>query len=134
MTESPFPTAPRTADAIRGALRENNIERANRLITELFGRVINPAAKIPSGALDEPRTTGDERYDTVLAIGLGYALTLRGLPPEPWMNAAAPLMQEWLWDGDAEASPEYRSFIRGQTPPVFLEKGILLRDRDLRIL
>ena len=134
MTASHFPTARATAAAVAAALRENNIALADRLVTEILGRVINAPGDIPAGVLDAPGTTGDERYDTLLAVGLAYALHTRGLPPVPWMDAIPPLEQEWLWDGDGAATPKYREYIRRQTPPMFLEKGLLLRDRDVRIL
>lgn len=57
-----------------------------------------------------------------------------GLAPAPWTRAVPALPTEWLWDGDDTASPEFRTLIRQQTPPLFLAKGILLRDRDVRIL
>jgi hypothetical protein len=134
MTDSYLPTAATTAAAVRIALREKKTALADRLITELFGRVINADGEIPSSVLERPDSTGDERYDTLLATGLAYALRSRGLPVEPWMEAVPPLNPEWLWDGDDDSSPEYRQHIRGQTPSLFLTKGLLLRERDLRIL
>lgn len=133
MTETHFPTARKTAAAVGDALRENNVEAADRLITELFGRIINAPGDIPAVVLEEPGSTGDERYDTLLAVGLSYALGTLGLPPTPWMEAAPALTQEWMWDHDPDASPEFREYVRRQTPTMFLEKGLLLRDRDLRI-
>lgn len=134
MTQIHFPTAPKIAAAVGAALRENNIEAADRLITELFGRVISAPGDIPAGVLDEPGSTGDERYDTLLAVGLAYALGTRGLPAATWMEAIPALTYEWVWDQDPDPLPEYREYIRRQTPPMFLAKGLLLRDRDLRIL
>lgn len=134
MSERRFPTAPNTAAAIRTALGQNNIEAADRLITELFGRVINASGEIPAEALARPGSTGDARYDTLLAVGLAYALKTHGLPPAAWMDEVPPLSVEWVWDQDPDPPPEYREYIRRQTPPMFLAKGHLLRDRDLRIL
>lgn len=133
MPESHFPTAPRTAAAVSDALRDDNVGLADRIITELFGRIINATVDIPARVLEEPGTTGDRRYDTLLATGMAYALATRGLPAEPWMDAVPALDQEWLWDGDDVASAEFRVRIRRQTPPLFLAKGLLLRDKDMRI-
>lgn len=134
MTEMHFPTAPKVAAAVRAALRENNVEAADRLITEMFGRVINASGEIPAGVFAEPESTGDERYDTLMAVGLAYALGTHGLPAAAWMEAVPALTYEWVWDQDPDPLPEYREYIRRQTPPMFLAKGLLLRDRDLRIL
>lgn len=94
MTASHFPTAPKTADAVAAALRENNIALVDRLVTGVLGRVINAPGDIPAGVLDAPDTTGDERYDTLLAVGLAYALHTRGRTPVPWMDAIPPLQRE----------------------------------------
>lgn len=134
MVRANFPTAARTAAAIRVLLAKKDSEAADRLVAELLGRVIGAEGDIPVGVLDEPGSTGDVRYDTLLAVGLAYALTVRGRPVSPWMEAVAPLASEWLWDGDDVASPDFRSYIRRNTPPMFLEKGLLLRDADIRTM
>jgi hypothetical protein len=125
-----FPTASRTATQVALMLRDNNTSAADRLVAELFRRVTAGAGDIPPHALDEPESTGDIRYDTLLAAGLAYALTMRGIAPREWMEAVPALPQEWLWDGDEDSSPEYREYIRRQTPAMLLAKGLLLRDRD----
>ncbi|MFB8891498.1 hypothetical protein [Microbacterium plantarum] len=98
MSERRFPTAPNTAAAIRTAAGQNNIEAADRLITELFGRVINASGEIPAEALARPGSTGDARYDTLLAVGLAYALKIHGLPPAAWMDAVPALSVDCVWD------------------------------------
>lgn len=133
MVRANFPTAARTAAAIRASLEKYDVEAADRLVTELLGRVIGAEGDIPVGVLEEPGSTGDVRYDTLLAIGLAYALTVRGHPVAPWMKEVAPLTPEWLWDGDDDASPEFRGYVRRNTPPMFLAKGLLVRDADIRI-
>lgn len=124
---------PRVAAAVAVALRDDDIPTVDRLLTELFGSIISTRRELPPGILDEPESTGDKRYDTLLATGLAYALTTRGIAPMPWMEAVPSLNQEWLWDGDEASSPDYREHIRSQTPLIFLNKGLLLRDRDIRI-
>lgn len=134
MTLAELPTAVDTATAVSSALRDGKRERADRLVTELFGRVIGCADEIPPDVLAEPPSTGDQRYDTLIRTGLAYALHTRGISAEPWMTAVDRLTPEWLWDSDGASSAEYVDYIRAQTPRMFLAKGILLRDRDLRIL
>lgn len=54
-----------------------------------------PSASVTSRlALDEPGSTGDIHYDTLLASGLAYALTRRGLRPRPWMDTVPALTHE----------------------------------------
>ena len=122
------------AVAIRRAIAAADYEAADRLLTEAVSSILSmPADESFSGdVLAEPETTGNERYDTLLATGFAYALTERGSTPLEWMTRPPALREEWLWDGDVEASVEFRSFIRSQTPRAFLTKNILLRDRDLR--
>jgi hypothetical protein len=69
--------------------------------------------------LDEPASTGDVRYDTLLAVGLAYALSMHDLPAAQWMEAAPPLNPEWLWDGDGIASSEFREYIRRNVLALF---------------
>lgn len=133
MVRANFPTAARTAAAVRVSLEKNDVEAADRLVAELLGRVIAAEGAIPLGVLEEPGSSGDVRYDTLLAVGLAYALTVRGRPVAPWMKEVAPLTREWLWDGDDIASPEFRAYVRRNTPPMFLAKGLLVRDADIRI-
>ena len=134
MVRTNFLTAARTAAAIRVSLEKNDDEAADRLVTELLGWVIGAEGNIPVGVLEQPASTGDVRYDTLLAVGLAYALTVRGRPVAPWMEDVAPLAREWLWDGDDVASSDFRAYIRRNTPSMFLEKGLLLRDADIRTM
>lgn len=125
-----FPSASGTAAAVAAALRDKNTSAADRLISELFRRVSTAPGDIPAPVLDEPGSTGDIRYDTLLAAGLAYALTTRGLPTRQWMDAVPALPDEWLWDGDEDSPSEYREYIRRQTPTMLLAKGLLLSERD----
>ena len=91
---SSFPTAPRVAIAVGAALREHNRAAADRLITELFGRVLNAHTPIPERVFDMPPSTSDQRYDTLLATGLAYAALSHGLAPAAWMHEAPKLEPE----------------------------------------
>lgn len=61
MMRANLPTAARTADVIRVSLEKNDIEAADRLVTELLGRVIGAEGDIPAGVLEAPASTGDVR-------------------------------------------------------------------------
>ncbi len=73
--------------------------------------------------------TGDHQFDTVLATAFLYAANLCGVPARAWMHAER-LNEEWLYRGDGHESEEYRAFVRGETPAVFLDRDILTRPRD----
>jgi hypothetical protein len=70
---------------------ERSIKAADRRITELLGRVIDAPGDIPAEVLEEPPSTGDVRYDTLLATGLAYALARCGIPALPWTTAVPAL-------------------------------------------
>lgn len=128
-------SSPGTARAVGYYLRMGRIDSATRYITETFGHVIDPTRELPAGVFDKPESTGDVHYDTLLATGLAYALTARGLQPAPWMMDVPPLDNEWFWgDPDGDASPEWRDYIRREAPSLFLAKNLVVRDRDLRIV
>lgn len=131
MSSKSIPTAPRIADAVRTALASGETSTADRLVTELISCVLHADRPLPAHILDAPESTGDERYDTLIKVALTYALTSRGQRPELWMLTAKRLPGEWLWDSDGAESPAFRDLVRRQTPQMFLEKGILLRERDL---
>lgn len=121
------------ADVIRDALRLGRIAAADRALTDAVSRILHAA---PGTAVDESITqpapsVGDEHDDALLTTAFAYALQRLGIEPPRWMLDTQPLEHERLWDGDTEASPEWRSFIKARTPEIFLGKNILLRERDL---
>lgn len=126
-----FPMVARMAEAIRRALASGSTSTADRLVTELISRTMQAEMPLPAHALDAPESTGDERYDALIKVGLAYALTSRGQEPEPWMLSARALPEEWLWDSDGGESDEFRALIRRDTPKMFLDKSILVRAKDL---
>jgi hypothetical protein len=119
------------ATLIRRALRSDDEDTAARLLPDAISRILHSAAPIAAELSAPPPSTGDARYDTLLATAYAWALDRRGATPADWMTAPPALAKEWLWDGDAEATPRFRDFIRSQTPEPFLAKRILLRARDL---
>lgn len=79
----------------------------------------------------QPASTDDQAYDTLIATACAYSFSKRGWTPLPWMLSAPTLAEEWVWDGGYNVSAPFRDFIRRQTPEIFLDKNILLRERDL---
>ena len=123
-------TAPQAAELVREALAAGNYDLAVRWLTEAVARLIeSEGSNIPDNEFAEPDTTGDRRYDAVLATAFLYAANLCRVEAPAWTRVA-PLTQPWLWGGDGFESAQYQAFIRSQTPTEFLERNILTRPRD----
>ncbi|MHA6667492.1 hypothetical protein ACX3O0_01345 [Homoserinimonas sp. A447] len=120
-----------TASWVRTSLEDGRVESANRVITEAASRIVLSHGEITDDVVTEPTTTGDRRYDVLLATVFAFALMKRGVEPLPWMTALPALSEEWLFGGDGGESPAWVQYIRDRTPACFLNKGILLRERDL---
>jgi hypothetical protein len=119
---------------IGDALRAGDEELAVRLIPEATNRILTCVADdLPGELLEQPTSsTGQQRWDTLIATAYAWALRQRGSVPAPWMLAVPALHPAWLIDGDLAASDAWRDYIREQTPTDFLDKAILIRERDLR--
>ncbi|MHA6668593.1 hypothetical protein ACX3O0_06960 [Homoserinimonas sp. A447] len=124
-------TARAAASWVRASLEVGKVEPADRVITEAVSRIVMSHGEIPDKAVAEPSTTGDRRYDVLIATAFCFALVTRGVEPLPWMTSPLALSEEWLWGGDGGETPELVEYVRERTPALFLAKGILLRKRDL---
>ena len=126
-------SAASTAAQVEDALDRGDVEAADRVLTETISLLLLApgGARIPAAVLAEPGSTGDRRYDVLLAVVVAFALDRRGTQVPAWAEQVPALDREWLWDGDVDASTKFRDFIRDRTPPMFLAKNILLRERDL---
>ncbi len=118
---------------IRKALAHGDETSALRDLAEATGRILRSGAgHVPEWAMAEPESTGDRKWDTILATALAYAASKAGVAPKPWMLQTEPLDTEIVL-GSADPTPAYRVMIRDQTPPIFREKNILSRERDWAI-
>ena len=126
-------SAASTATQVKHARDHGDVETADRILTGMISRLLLAPADtvIPDAVLAEPGSTGDRRYDVLLAVAVAFALDRRGAQVPAWAEQVPALDRQWLWDGDVDASTEFRGFIRDRTPPMFLAKNILLRERDL---
>jgi len=123
-----------TTDAaalLRSAIQASNWAAADRMLVDAVTRLATSEGDVPDGALAQPDSTGDSRYDTLLATSYAFALLQRHQQPAQWMLDAPAIAREWLWDGDEDATAAFRDFIRARTPQMFRDKNILLRERDL---
>ena len=119
-----------TSVLVRDALRAGKNDLAGRMLTEAVARLIEVGGTgIPVDVLAEPASTGDRKWDVILATAFLYASDLTGIKAAAWMHAER-LVEEWLWGGDGYESDEFKDYIRRQTPALFLDRNILTRPRD----
>ncbi|AZZ55427.1 hypothetical protein [Rathayibacter iranicus] len=76
-----------------------------------------------------PGSTGDQRFDTLLATLTRLHLSERGTPVPEWTDAP-PLAREWLPGATGQPIPEWLAIVRAQTPALLLRKNILSRVQD----
>jgi hypothetical protein len=122
-----WPTADELSVIVRAQLDAGNEDHAMRLlldgINDLPGAA--EAGKLDE-ALQEPRSTGDLRWDTLLAAAIRYRLNSLGARPPEW-TWKAPLDRFW-WPIDAG---ERRAGFDYATSPVELARvGIFMSERD----
>ncbi|GAA1807378.1 helix-turn-helix transcriptional regulator [Agromyces neolithicus] len=79
-----------------------------------------------------PASTGDDRWDTLLATAIAWDAKRRGIRAPSW-TWKPPLATEWLPATPGQPAERYLEMIRQSAEPEFLEKGILMRDRDLAV-
>lgn len=126
-------SATTTARAMASRLRRGDPESAIRDLTEAVGRLIrfgeSSDAALPSWVLEQPPARLlDDAWHTYLATAFTYALQRTGRTALPWMLDAPPLPTETVMGDDP--SPEFRAWLRAQTPPIFLAKNLLSRPED----
>jgi transcriptional regulator with XRE-family HTH domain len=76
-----------------------------------------------------PETTGEQRYDTLIAAVVEHRLRSRRLPIPAWTRSAELACQpEWYVAG----IPGLEDDARAHTPPAFLRHGIIIHEVDLQ--
>lgn len=126
-------TAPEAAEIVRGALAAGDEPSAVRWLTEFVGLIRNFEGHVPGRVLAEPRSTGDQRYDILLAVALRHFMEQRGEMAPVWALRTESLESEWLFGGDGHESDAFRDLIRRDSQAAFLAAGILVREKDLGI-
>ena len=77
-------TARETAEIVHEALTADKADSAVRWLTEAVARLIESHGKdLPDGMFEEPATTGDRKWDTVLATAFLYGANLCGTEERP---------------------------------------------------
>ncbi|MGD8166682.1 hypothetical protein ACEXOS_005625 [Herbiconiux sp. P16] len=80
--------------------------------------------------LRKPPTISDTRWDTLFATAFAWEAERRGITPPRWTRKPA-LEHEWIPGPDSDYSIRYVDFIKSNAEPEFLERGIVIRERDL---
>ncbi|SRR5690625_1404889 len=96
------------ADDVRNALAEGDVSHAMRMLMDGLHRL---KFAIAAGRLDEavgqePSSTGDIRWDTLIAASLRYILHSMNQPAPSWTLQKEPLEPFW-WPVAYSASQEY---------------------------
>jgi transcriptional regulator with XRE-family HTH domain len=129
-------SASTTTQTMATSLRRGDQESAIRDLTEAVGRLIRFSeahqTPVPDWVTSEPSgPTLDPAWHTYLATAFAYALERAHQPAEKWMSEAPALPNETAMGDDP--SPEFRAWLRAQTPPMFLAKNLLSRAADWSI-
>lgn len=120
-------TSPETADHVRDALARDDTTWALRVPCDAVNQIPLVAAL---GGIDEmltaPASTGDERWDALLAGATRYRLRLLDHPAPAWTDRAP--LPSWWWPGGRGA----RAVMAMQrTPPELSRLGIWFDARNL---
>jgi hypothetical protein len=129
-------SASTTARMMAASLRRGDEDAAIRDVTEAVGRLIRFGEAndvlVPEWVLSEPSSPKlDPEWLTYLATAFAYALEHAQKPVPAWILEAPALPNETAMGDDP--SPEFRAWLRAQTPPVFLAKNLLSRAADWAI-
>ncbi|WP_125616706.1 helix-turn-helix domain-containing protein [Specibacter cremeus] len=121
---SPQNVLDETAETVQGELARADIDFALRLALDAFQQL----RTMKPNALKKPRTTGDARWDALLAAGARIAL--RGSKAKPrW---GTPLPEPWFPAADMRRLSEaYRELTIRRTPKELADFNIFLNDKTL---
>ncbi|HMR49057.1 MAG TPA: hypothetical protein PKE40_07525 [Arachnia sp.] len=120
-------TVPEIAEDVRAALAAEDDIHAIRMLMDGINAL--PAARqagLLDEALGEPSTTGDERWDALLAGALRYRLHQMGAGAPPW-TYKPPLPTSW-WPFAYSPSDAYNDM--AHTPAELMRLGIFLDERE----
>ncbi|GAA1937586.1 helix-turn-helix domain-containing protein [Agromyces allii] len=126
-------TARTAAASMSKELAENDEDTALRIAIQSLDHFRH--ARTRAEILDflrEPPTTGDPRWDTLLATAIAWDAKRRKIRPPAWTRKPA-LSEEWLPATPGRPTERYLDMIRQAAEPEFREKGILMRERDLLV-
>ncbi|MFB2557058.1 helix-turn-helix domain-containing protein [Herbiconiux liangxiaofengii] len=131
MADRHLMSARTAAEAIGAELEAADTSAALRLTTQAIdhfrqARTENEIADF----LKKPAEILDSRWDTLLATAVAWEAENRGIAPPHWTKKPR-LEGEWVPGPDADYSDEYLAHLKVTAEPAFLNKGIIMRARDL---
>lgn len=126
-------TAGDAAEAIRAELTHGDTDFALRILGRSLAdlRSLSGLGDIAGQAafLAEPPSTGDHRWDTLLATAVGHVCGQLGIPAPAWTHVL-PLDVWWFPVFD----PVLAARTMQRTPPAFAARGIWLDARALEVM
>ena len=124
-------TARTAAHAIDAELEAADEAAALRLTTQALDHFRRATTESEiADFLRKPSTLSDPRWDTFFATAIAWDAARRGIDPPRWTRKPA-LEEEWIPGPDADYSPAYIEFLKSSAEPDFLDRGIVIRERDL---
>jgi len=131
MAQKHLMSARTAADAIAEELQSADQAAALRLMSQALDHFNQVSSENEiSDFLKRPSPIADERWDTLLATAVAWQAMRRGITPPAWTRKPA-LVGEWVPGPRADYSPEYVEFLKSSAEQLFLERGIIIRERDL---
>lgn len=119
------------AQAITTEIRSGDLAAALRLTIQAIDHFRKATSENEiADFLKRPTAIPDDRWDTLLATAIAWDAQRRGITPPRWTRRP-PLESEWVPGPAVNYSHEYTEFLRSNSEPMFLERGIVLRERDL---
>ena len=122
-------TAAETAEAVREALKQRQENTAFREVIQLSDDLAasQPAIRLALVAAP-PATTGDERFDALIAGLVEYRLSGDALPLPEWVaDPARRATTSWFVD----ATPGTEDLSRAQSPAPFSRRNVFLDATEL---
>jgi hypothetical protein len=125
-------SARQAAHIVRAELAAGDDEMALRIVTQSatdFDKTESPTEM--ADFLAPAESTGDERFDVLIATIVRWKAVERGLEPPSWTEVPA-LGAEWVPGSIGNPLPEYLAWVREGTPTMFKEKNILALPKSWR--
>jgi hypothetical protein len=123
-----WPTTAEVADDVRANLAVGDTSHALRMLMDGVNYLpdADRAGRLDE-ALAEPETTGDVRWDALLAGAVRYRLHQMGRTPPPWTRDRKPLDRFW-WPVAYSPSDAYNDM--AHTPAELRRLGIFIDERE----
>ncbi len=117
------------AEAVRSYLGQDDRASALRMVRQLaadLGRA-DPALRVAL-TVAPPASTGDERFDALIAGVAEVSLQPDGLPLPRWLSdGSRTLLNTW----DVEEVPALQETARSSTPPALARRGVFIAADEL---